>query len=191
VCRTYRPIKPAINRDSSRAKDKTHVKLSQKVGIVTSALALTTGLAAATAAAAPSTTAAVSRPTITSVSFSGTSGPGVASPTITLTGSGFGAAPPPSTPNNVTSCGTYPNNGSAFGYQLYFLDDNNFEAGASNPDGSADCIGIIPVSWNDSQVVLRFGSSYGSFAHWYLSNGDGYAISAKDGIFGGAVTGLR
>ncbi|MER6767070.1 MULTISPECIES: hypothetical protein [Amycolatopsis] len=167
------------------------MRLSQKAGMVASALTLTTGLATSTAVAAPSAASAATRPSIASVSFSGSGGSGVASPTITLTGSGFGAAPPPSTPDNVTSCGTYTNNGFVFGNQFHFLDDNNFEAGASNPDGSANCIGIIPLSWNDSQVVLRFGNAYGTFAHWYLSNGDGYAISAKDGLFGGTVSGLN
>lgn len=170
------------------------MRMSHKVKLAASALTLTTGLAALTAAAVPSAAsaaAAAPRPTITSVSFSGTSGPGAASPTITLAGSGFGAAPPLSSPDNTTSCGSYTNNGFVYGSQLHFVDDNNFEAGASNPDGSASCIGIIPVSWTDNQVVLRFGNAYGTFARWYLANGDGYALSVKDGIFGGAVQGLN
>ncbi|MFC5745341.1 hypothetical protein [Actinomadura rugatobispora] len=46
------------------------------------------------------------------------------------------------------------------------------------------------MSWNDNQVVLQFGGSYGTFGHWYLANGDGYVISVKKAIFGGTVSGL-
>lgn len=163
---------------------------SQKARMAASVLTLATGLAA-TAAAPDAASAATSgaRPSITSVSFSGTSGSWVASPTITLTGSNFGATPPAGTSDNNTSCGGYTANGNVYGYQLYFLDDNNFEAGASN-SGGADCVGISVVSWSDNQVVLQFGNAYGTFAHWYVANGDGYAISVNNGLFGGTVSGL-
>jgi len=67
--------------------------------------------------------------------------------------------------------------------------DANFEAGYSNSSG-ADCIGITVVSWSPTKVVLKFGNSYGSFAHWYLSNDDGYALSIKTALWGGTVSGL-
>jgi hypothetical protein len=133
--------------------------------------------------------ASASQPGVSSVSFSGTGGPGVASPTITITGSHFGAAAPKGTSDNSTSCGPYTANGDVYGSKLYFVDDGNFEAGYNDSSG-ATCIGIIVVSWSPSKVVLKFGNSYGTFAHWYLTNGDGYAISIKSAIWGGAVSGL-
>ncbi len=160
---------------------------------VLNVLAGGTALAAALLGGVSSTanaTPAPGRPSITSASFSGTSGPGMPSPTITLRGSGFGVNPPAGTPNNNTSCGAYTANGQVYGNQLYFIDDNNFEAGFSN-SGGGDCIGVTVVSWSDTQAVLQFGNAYGTFAHWYLSNGDGYAVSVANGIWGGTVTGLR
>ena len=133
--------------------------------------------------------AAAPRPSLTSVSFSGTHGPGVASPTITITGSQLGTKAPPGTSDATTACGTYVANGKVYLNKLYFTDDANFEAGFSN-SGGADCIGIIVVSWSPTKVVLKFGNSYGSFAHWYLTNGDGYALSLKTALWGGAVSGL-
>ena len=151
----------------------------------TAALALATiPVLTASAARAPAP-----RPSITSVSFSGTHGPGMPSPTITITGSQLGATAPPGTSDATTSCGTYSANGKVYGGKLYFTDDANFEAGFSN-SGGADCIGIIVVSWSPTKVVFKFGNSYGSFAHWYLSNGDGYALSVKNAIWGGSVSGL-
>lgn len=153
---------------------------------VAAALAAALTLAAVPASGA---SAAPARPSISSVSFSGIHGPGMPSPTITITGSHLGASAPPGTSNNTTSCGTYTANGDVYTSKLYFTDNANFEAGFSNSSG-ADCIGIIVVSWSAAQVVLKFGNSYGSFAHWYLTNGDGYALSLKTALWGGAVTGL-
>ncbi|OIK06355.1 hypothetical protein BIV23_08160 [Streptomyces monashensis] len=77
---------------------------------------------------------------------------------------------------------TGPDVGS-YGNRLHFLDDTNFEAGYRDGNG-ANCIGITVVSWSANQVALRFGSSYGSFVHWYLSNGGGFALSVDNGLFG-------
>jgi hypothetical protein len=151
-------------------------------------------LAAVALATAPAVTAgtarrAAARPSIAAISFSGTHGPGVASPTVTVTGTHFGAAAPPGTSNAVTSCGTYTANGEVYGGKLYFTANAHFEAGYST-SSSADCIGIIVVSWTATKVVLKFGNSYGSFDHWYLTNGDGFAVSIKTAIGGGTVSGL-
>jgi len=152
---------------------------------VTAALALATVPALAASAAR----ASAPRPSIASVSFTGAHGPGVASPVITITGSHFGATPPAGTSDNTTSCGTFTANGKVYGNKLYFTDDANFEAGFSN-SGGADCVGIIVVSWSSTKVVLAFGNAYGTFDHWFLTNGDGYALSVKTALWGGTVTGL-
>ena len=159
------------------------------VAAVLAAATAAVALAATPALTASAARAPAPRPSIASVSFNGAHGPGVASPVITITGSHFGATAPAGTSDATTSCGTYSANGKVYGGKLYFTDDANFEAGYSNSAG-ADCIGIIVVSWSATKVVLKFGNSYGSFAHWYLSNGDGFAVSIKTAIGGGAVSGL-
>ncbi|MEV6008164.1 hypothetical protein AB0M29_15250 [Streptomyces sp. NPDC051976] len=167
------------------------MKRLSKIGLAASALTLATGLATtATAQASPhQATDSVPRPSINSVSFSGYYGTGVSSPTLTINGSGFGATPPPGASDNTTSCGGYTANGQVYGSQLYFVDDNNFEAGYSSV-GAADCVGVSVVSWSPTKVVVKFGNAYGTFQHWYLNNGDGYALSVNGGIFGGTVSGL-
>jgi hypothetical protein len=181
----------------------THHKLSGRnrlrhlavaAGGLTVAGALIGGLAGPAGAAARATTvrhvpeASAVQPSITSVSFKGTEGSGQASPTITITGTSFGANPPTGTSDNSTTCGGYTANGDVYGHNLYFTDNKNFEAGYSNP--GATCVGIIVQSWSSTKVVLQFGDAYGTFAHWYLTNGDGYAISIKTGIWGSKVSGL-
>ena len=135
------------------------------------------------AAASPATS-----PTISSVSFGGTAGSGKASPTITIDGSGFGSEPL-GVPDNVTSCGTYTDNGDVYENELSFLDVSNFRAGYSDNSG-ASCIGIKVQSWSNNQVVLQFGNAYGTFQHWYLSNGDSYDVYIWGYGWGGLVSGL-
>jgi len=156
---------------------------------VLAASAAALALATAPALTASAALASAPRPAISSVSFSGTHGPGVPSPTITITGSQFGATAPAGTSNATTSCGTYTANGKVYGGKLYLTDDANFEAGFSN-SGGADCVGIIVVSWSPTKVVLQFGNAYGTFDHWFLTNGDGYALSVKTALWGGTVSGL-
>jgi hypothetical protein len=150
--------------------------------VVAIAVAVVTLLGSATAASA------AARPEITSVTFSGLAGSGMPSPTVTVHGSLFGTQPT-STANNVTSCGTYTQNGRVFKGRFYFVGSGNFEAGYSNASG-ADCIGLAVSSWTATQIVFKFGHAYGSFAHWYLSNGDGFALSVKTTLWGGSVSGL-
>jgi hypothetical protein len=157
--------------------------------VLAAAAATALALATVPALAASAARASAPRPGIASVSFSGTHGPGVASPTITITGTNFGATAPAGTSDNTTSCGAYTANGKVYGGKLYFTDDANFEAGYSNSAG-ADCVGIIVVSWSPTKVVLTFGNAYGTFDHWYLTNGDGYALSLKTALWGGTVSGL-
>jgi hypothetical protein len=174
-----------INSPASHQPARWRPAAAVLAAAATAALALATVPAFAASAAL----ASAPRPGIASVSFAGTHGPGVASPTITITGSGFGATAPLGTSDNTTSCGPYTANGKVYGSKLYFTDDANFEAGFSN-SGGADCVGIIVVSWSPAKVVLQFGNAYGTFDHWFLTNGDGYAISVKSAIWGGTVSGL-
>ena len=174
-----------INRPASHQPARWRPAAAVLAAAATAALALATVPALAASAAL----ASAPQPGISSVSFTGAHGPGMASPTITITGSGFGASPPSGTSDNTTSCGPYTANGKVYGSKLYLTDDANFEAGFSNSSG-ANCVGIIVVSWSTTKVVLKFGNAYGTFDHWYLTNGDGYAISVKAALWGGTVTGL-
>jgi hypothetical protein len=163
------------------------MKLSHRIGIAASAVTLAAGVAAASAG--PAAADSATRPSITSVVFDGYGGNGQSSPYVILYGSGFGASAPAGSSDNTNSCGTYTADGNVYGNQLYFLDDNNFEAGYSDSNGD-DCVGVSVYSWSDSEVILYFGNAYASYQHWYLSNGDGFAVSVKGGIFGGTVSGL-
>jgi hypothetical protein len=175
-----------INSPASHKPARWRPTAAALTAAATAALALAT-VPAFAASAAPAVSAP--RPGISSVSFTGTHGPGVASPTITITGSRFGTTAPAGTSDNTTGCGPYTANGEVYGSKLYFTDDANFEAGFSNSSG-ADCVGVIVVSWSSTKVVLKFGNAYGTFDHWYLTNGDGYALSVKSAIWGGTVSGL-
>jgi hypothetical protein len=72
-----------------------------KAAILTAATAAIALAAVPAFAASAAATSPAQRPNITSVSFSGTAGPGVASPTITITGPPAAFALPISPPNGV------------------------------------------------------------------------------------------
>jgi hypothetical protein len=71
-----------------------------KAAILTAATAVIALATVPAFAASAAATSPAQRPSITSVSFSGTAGPGVASPTITITGTHFGARAPLGTSDN-------------------------------------------------------------------------------------------
>jgi hypothetical protein len=109
-----------------------------------------------------------------------------ATPKITVTGSGF-ANEPKAYNDDDTSCGTYTNNGYAFGKHFYLTDVGNFTAGYGIPPG-ASCVGIVVTTWSNPKVVFGFGESYDTFDHWYISNGDQYQIGIKGVEATGTVT---
>jgi hypothetical protein len=110
------------------------------------------------------------------VVFTGTT----TNPTITVNGAGFGPQPA-GTPWNDTPCGSYTDNGRDYGTQLSFLDPGAFAA------GNGSCVGIKVVSWSPTRVVFRFGNSYHSFDHWYVTAGDPYEITVNGHKFTGTV----
>lgn len=122
---------------------------------------------------------------VTSVVFTGTS----AAPTITVNGVGFGSTAPTSYPANVTSCGTYTDNGRWYGANgLWFFDDAHLWQAGKGTGTSGNCIGIKLVSWASTKVVFNFGNAYGSFDHWTADATDNYVLDLKGFLWGGVVS---
>jgi hypothetical protein len=119
---------------------------------------------------------------VTAVGFTG----GRAVPVVTVTGYSFGAEPVGAS-DNVTSCGGYSNNGNLYGTSFSFTDIGNFAADTGAPPNGA-CVGIIVLSWTQSQIVFRFGNAYDTFDHWYITAGDAFAVVVKGYDFSGTVT---
>jgi streptogramin lyase len=125
-----------------------------------------------------------SSPVIHGVTFTGDT----ASPTVIITGQGFGAIPPAGMSDNSTGCGTYTHNGKDYGTSnLWFEDVGNFSAGSGTPP-NGDCVGLIVKSWSTGQVVYQFGNAYDTFAHWYITAGDQYTISVRNAHYSGTVS---
>jgi uncharacterized repeat protein (TIGR02543 family) len=108
-------------------------------------------------------------------------------PTVTVNGVGFGNSPPQGYDNANTSCGSYTNNGNAYGNALNFTDaTNSWNAGTGIPPNSA-CIGLIVQSWTPTKVVFRFGNAYGTFGHWTADQGDSFTLDIEGASFQGTV----
>ncbi len=122
-------------------------------------------------------------PKITKVSFAGDT----AKPVVTITGHRFGSKPAAFS-DNSTSCGQYTKNGADFGpSNLWFEDVGNFLAGQGTPPNGS-CIGIRLKSWSSTKVVMRFGSAYDSFDHWFITAGDSFVLSLKGVQASGVVS---
>jgi hypothetical protein len=114
-------------------------------------------------------------PAITGVSFSGP----VSGPSITVTGTGFGNAPPIGTPETCQAGDTGDTYGSS---GLWFGDiTQGWTAGQAG-----DCIGLIVTSWTSTQVVFGFGSEYASFPS--IQSGDQAGLSVQGATFTGPLT---
>lgn len=126
----------------------------------------------------PSTRATTSPPPpAPTVAFTGTA----ADPTITVKGSGFGTERP-GKPWVDTPCGSYTDNGKDYGADLWFVDTGHFSA------GNGGCIGIKVVTWSPNRVVFKFGNSYNTFDHWYVTAGDEYTVFLLGREFTGTIT---
>jgi hypothetical protein len=156
------------------------VKAARAVMVAAAAGALAASLAGPASAQATAP-AAASLPRVTSVVFTGASG-GTTAPTITVTGTGFGARPP-GQPDHACG-GTF--TGDYYGPNFYFWDDTPYwESGLIG-----DCIGITVSSWTTHQIVFSFGSAYGTQPSYTMRNGDNYALKIRSLLQGGTVNGL-
>jgi hypothetical protein len=116
-------------------------------------------------------------PTISSVTFGGNE----TSPTVTISGSGFGTQGELDSPQE--SCG----NGSDFGNNLDVSDaTQGWSAGQDNLN-DYDCVGLIISSYSDSQIVFSFDNQYGT-APFVLDSGDDYTVDVLDSAFSGTVS---
>jgi hypothetical protein len=123
-------------------------------------------------------------PAISGVNFTG----GTATPTVTITGHGFGATPPVGASDNATNCGNYTSNGEDYGTaNLEFVDNGNFAAGGGTPP-NGDCVGLVLQSWSTDRVVYRFGNAYNTFDHWYITVGDQYTVTIENVHYTGTVS---
>ena len=114
-------------------------------------------------------------PAITGVSFSG---PGT-SPSITVTGTNFGAYPPIGTPETCQAGDTGDDYGSR---GLWFSDTTQgWTAGQAG-----DCIGLIVTSWSNTQVVFGFGNEYASYPP--TQSGHQVEVDVQGAIFTGPLT---
>jgi predicted outer membrane repeat protein len=138
-------------------------------GSVAVGLVLSTG---SVAGASPS-------PSISAVTFSGS----VASPTITVTGSGFGTEADLGSPLPVGCLGAF--TGSDYLNTLNLLDNTGaWQAGSS---ASGNCIGLLISSYSNSKIVFTLGSYY-SIASYDLNQGDSFTMSLLGTSFSGIVS---
>ena len=120
---------------------------------------------------------------ITSVVLSGTS----AAPQVTVTGTGFSAAPPNPHPKTNPCAVTSGNNGFDYGQQFYLLDKTSvWGAGLATKAGN-DCIGLVIVTWTTTQITFDLGTFY-SENGYQLASGDTYVMHVEGAHYGGKVS---
>ena len=117
-------------------------------------------------------------PTISSVAITGNLG----APTVTVSGSGFGALADLGLPVPAY-CG---NTGSDYGNNFYLTDGWGAGQGVG-PFG--DCTGVIISSYSNTQITFTFGSGYGTGPNQYgvLSAGDSFQMNVLGATYNGTV----
>ncbi len=93
-----------------------------------------------------------SAPSISGVTLTGTP----AAPTVAVTGSNFGSAPPTATPETCQAGDT----GNDYGIGGLEFQDLTEGWGAGE---SGDCIGLLLTSWSSTKVVFAFGNEYANY----------------------------
>jgi hypothetical protein len=127
-------------------------------------------LLAASALAAPSSASVrpqVSTPT--GATFAGSA----ASPTITITGTGFGLRPTGGvSPSKIAGCQNHGTGADFTGGALWTVDAGqpNWAAGARTAT-SGNCVGDVIKSWSNTKIVFTYGSQYNSNG-WVLHDND-------------------
>jgi hypothetical protein len=113
--------------------------------------------------------------------------------TLTINGSGFGKRAPSGgvAPSSLANCG---GTGSGLDYnnQVWVIDDtSNFQAGQLQGKSGGlpvgNCVGLNITSWSPSQIVLTFGSAYGT-SPYVFNNGDNFVVETKGWYWGGTIT---
>jgi hypothetical protein len=156
-------------------------------GLLAAGLAATltaTGLLAGPAFASAFTGPAV--PSISSITVSGYPQP--ATPTVTVSGSGFGAAPSGVSPATLANC-EYNNTLTGRDYgksNLWLLDASRsaglyraFQEGANFSATNGNCGGIIIDSWTSREVQFTLGTGYQSPLSPGLQSGDTVCVEIK------------
>ena len=109
-------------------------------------------------------------PSVTAVTFTGS----VASPTVTVSGSGFG------TSANLGPAQSSCDTGSNHADNLFLSDTTDAWTAGEGAPAADDCIGLLISSYSDTTIVFTFGSEYGVYpvdsGVALLSGGDNYTI---------------
>jgi hypothetical protein len=113
-------------------------------------------------------------PTVTSLTFSGSS----ADPTMTVTGTDLGSYPPPGAPESCQAGDT----GEVFGSSGLWFDDATAGWTAGQ---SGDCIGLLVTSWSSTQVVFTFGNEYDGYPP--VNAGDQYTLEVQGASLSGTL----
>jgi hypothetical protein len=114
-------------------------------------------------------------PSISGVAFTGTP----ADPTITVTGSNFGAFPPIGTPETCQAGDTGDDYGAS-GLSFTDVTQGGWTAGQAG-----DCIGLIVTSWSSTQVVYGFGNEYANYPQ--VQSGDQIQAQVQGASYTGTL----
>jgi hypothetical protein len=106
-------------------------------------------------------------PTIDGVTFGGNP----ASPTVTVSGSGFGTMGDLGTGTPATSC-LPTDTGDDYGNYFYFSDASG---GSWQAGQGTSCVGLLIGSYSATQITFTFGSEYDSFGP--VRDGDSYSVT--------------
>ena len=125
----------------------------------------------------PATTPFTVTPAVDGVTFGGDP----ANPTVTVSGSGFGANSSAIGPPTGASCSA---SGSDYGTKFNFADNTNVWGAGTGP---GDCIGVVISSYSNNQIVFTFGNGYDLYGG-PINDGDTYSMTVLGTTFNGSAS---
>jgi hypothetical protein len=125
----------------------------------------------------PATTPFTVTPVIDGVTFGGNP----ANPTVTVSGSGFGANSSAIGSPTAAACGA---SGSDYGTNFNFADNTNVWGAGTGP---GDCIGVAIASYATNQIIFTFGNGYDLYGG-PINDGDSYSMTVLGTTFNGTAS---
>lgn len=120
-------------------------------------------------------------PAVSSVTFSGLA----VTPTVTVTGTGFGSQANIGAPTPVSTCSGSPSTGDDYAGNLYLYEWNGTWGAGEGPPAACDYYGLLISQYSATRIIFTLGSDYPAYGK--LKLGDLFTMHVLGAVCSGTV----
>ena len=121
-------------------------------------------------------------PTISSMTLADTGG----TPSVTITGAGFGTKANLGRPTPASTCSGSTSTGDDYASNLYLSDPTGRWSAGQGPPSACDYYGLVVSSYSNTQITFSLSSVYPRFGN--MESGDAISIHVLGAVFSRTVT---